>query len=118
MKKISITILILALFGTSLVVWLTSKGTEPTNLMNLKEKYSIKAKSSVDHSKFTALQAKFTSPQQVTAACNSCHNGRAAEVMKSNHWNWERAEYVKGRGIVYLGKKNAVNNFCIAAEGN
>ena len=38
--------------------------------------------------------------------------------MKSNHWNWESAEYIKGRGVVYLGKKNAINNFCIGVEGN
>lgn len=42
----------------------------------------------------------------------------AHQVMNSNHWNWEREEYVKGRGIVYLGKKNAINNFCIGSQGN
>lgn len=118
MKKIAITLLILVLGVTIGIIRLTTKEVEPSKLMLLKAKYSEKAKPSVDHSKFPVLQTKFTSPEQVTAACNSCHNGRAAEVMKSNHWNWERAEYVKGRGIVYLGKKNALNNFCIAAEGN
>jgi octaheme c-type cytochrome (tetrathionate reductase family) len=38
--------------------------------------------------------------------------------MKSNHWNWEREEYIQGRGIVYIGKKNAINNFCIGTKGN
>ena len=38
--------------------------------------------------------------------------------MEGNHWNWEREEYVEGRGIVYLGKKNALNNFCIGTHGN
>lgn len=38
--------------------------------------------------------------------------------MKSSHWNWEREEYVEGRGVVSIGKKNAVNNYCIGVEGN
>ena len=38
--------------------------------------------------------------------------------MKSNHWNWEREEYIEGKGIVSVGKKNAINNFCIGVEGN
>jgi octaheme c-type cytochrome (tetrathionate reductase family) len=38
--------------------------------------------------------------------------------MHSNHWNWEREEYIEGRGIVYVGKKNAINNFCIGVQGN
>ena len=38
--------------------------------------------------------------------------------MHSNHWNWEREEYVKGRGVIYLGKRNAINNFCIGTRGN
>ncbi len=36
----------------------------------------------------------------------------------SNHWNWEREEYIEGRGIVSIGKKNAMNNFCIGTQGN
>lgn len=86
--------------------------------MKLKEKYSKKYFPSVDHSKFTSLQQKFSSPQQVTAACISCHNKRHQEVMQSNHWNWEREEYIEGKGIVYLGKRNAINNFCIGTQGN
>jgi len=38
--------------------------------------------------------------------------------MAGNHWNWEREEYVEGRGIIYLGKRNAINNFCIGTSGN
>ncbi|MCA9730706.1 tetrathionate reductase family octaheme c-type cytochrome, partial [candidate division KSB1 bacterium] len=58
------------------------------------------------------------SPQQITSACVSCHNKTAHQVMSGNHWNWEREEYVEGRGIVYLGKRNAINNFCIGTKGN
>ena len=38
--------------------------------------------------------------------------------MHSNHWNWEKEEFIQGRGIVKLGKKNVINNFCIGATGN
>jgi len=118
MRKI---VLILAFIGLLVVIaigFFSQKDYEATTLMKLKEKYSKKEKPAVDHSKFAALQQKFTSPQQVTKTCEACHNLTAHQVMNSNHWNWEREEYVEGRGIVYLGKKNAINNFCIGTQGN
>jgi len=84
----------------------------------LKNEYAIKDSASVDHSKFSQLQKKFDSPQEVTEACISCHNGTAAEVMSSSHWNWQRVSYIDGRGIKFIGKKNILNNFCIGAESN
>ncbi len=115
------TILIVAslclLFAVSIGV-LTNKDIEPGTMMKLKAKYAEKHTPSVDHAKFDALKKKFTTPQQVTEACISCHNKRQDEVMRSNHWNWEREEYVEGRGVVYLGKRNAINNFCISTVGN
>ena len=118
MRKI---VLILAFIGLLVVIaigFFSQKDYEPTTLMKLKEKYSEKEKPSVDHSKFAVLQQKFNSPQDVTKTCEACHNMTAHQVMNSNHWNWEREEYVQGRGIVYLGKKNAINNFCIGTQGN
>ena len=118
MRKI---VLVLAFIGLLVVIaigFFSQKDYEPTTLMKLKEKYSKKDIPSVDHSKFASLQQNFSTPQQVTATCISCHNKRHHEVMQSNHWNWEREEYVEGRGIVYLGKKNAINNFCIGTQGN
>jgi len=118
MKKIVITLVMAGLVIISAVTILQDKNQEETGLTILKEKYSHKDSSSVDHTQFAELKKKFNSPQEVTEACISCHNGRDSEVMRSNHWNWESAEYVEGRGIVYLGKKNAINNFCIGVEGN
>ena len=118
MKKI---VLILAFFGLMIIIavgTLSQKDTELTTLMKLKEKYSKTEKPSVDHSKFALLQQKFSTPQEVTKACMACHNMTAHQVMNSNHWNWEREEYIEGRGIVYLGKRNAINNFCIGTKGN
>lgn len=118
MKKI---VLILAVMGLLIVLavgYLSQKEFEPDSYMRLKEQYSKTPKPSVDHSKFAVLQKNFNNPREVTEACLSCHNMTAHQVMNSNHWNWEKAEYVEGRGIVYLGKKNAINNFCIGSKGN
>lgn len=118
MKKVVLIVSVVFLVIIVALGTLLQKDYDPTVLMKLKEKYPQKYSSSVDHSKFAVLKKKFNSPQEVTEACISCHNKRQTEVMHSNHWNWEREEYVEGRGIVYLGKKNALNNFCIGTHGN
>jgi octaheme c-type cytochrome (tetrathionate reductase family) len=118
MKKIVISLVLIGLIIIGTISYLSSKETEQSKLVLLKEKLSKKNTSSVDHTKFSILQKKFNSPQEITEACISCHTERAKEVMQSNHWNWESPEYIKGRGVVYLGKKNAINNFCIGVEGN
>ncbi|GBC96882.1 hypothetical protein HRbin16_02693 [bacterium HR16] len=117
-RAIPILVTIGLVTAVAVVSALTPKELPPTPLAQLKEQYAKKRTPSVDHSKFPQLQRAFARPQDVTSACIECHNGRHTEVMRSNHWRWEREEYVKGRGVVYLGKKNAVNNFCLAAEGN
>jgi octaheme c-type cytochrome (tetrathionate reductase family) len=118
MKKIFLILFIIGLIIAGLSALLRSNKKEIPNLSLLKEKYSLKKTASVQHSKFDVLKKKFTTPQEVTETCISCHTERHIEVMKSNHWNWEKAEYIEGRGIVYLGKKNAINNYCISADGN
>ncbi|GMU86872.1 MAG: hypothetical protein AMXMBFR48_21130 [Ignavibacteriales bacterium] len=118
MKKILLSVLILAL-GTFLILnLLIGKNEFQNNLPELKEKYARKEKTAADHSKFTQLQKDFTRPQDVTAACITCHNERHTEVMKTSHWNWERTEYIPGKGIKRVGKKNILNNFCIGIAGN
>lgn len=118
MKKI---VLILAFFGLIAFVaigYLTPKEIEPNNQMKLKEKYSKPETAQVDHSKFPQLQQEFEDPKQVTQACQTCHNLTAQHVMQGNHWNWERVDYIQGRGITYIGKRNAINNFCISTLSN
>ena len=118
MKKIFLILTIIGILIAAAVAFLTTENYEPTPLMSLKEKYPKKYSPSADHKKFVILQEKFSSPHEVTVACLSCHTETHKEVMQSNHWNWEREEYIEGRGIVYVGKKNAINNFCIGVEGN
>ncbi|TLX73247.1 tetrathionate reductase family octaheme c-type cytochrome [Labilibacter sediminis] len=81
-------------------------------------KYKADHISSVDHSQFKILQQDFNMPQEVTSACLSCHTGRDEEVMATAHWKWEREEEIPGRGMVSVGKKNLLNNFCTGANGN
>lgn len=118
MKKIVIPGILLFIFAAVFVSLLTTKESEQEFLPALKARIADRELPSVDHSKFQILKTKFSRPQDVTKACISCHTGRADEVMHSNHWNWEREEYIEGRGIVRLGKKNGLNNFCIGSEGN
>ena len=118
MKRILLTLLALGAIVGLVSTALHKNSSDATPLANLKVEYSKKKKPSVDHSLFDQLKKPFAKPQDVTAACISCHNGRAAEVMHSTHWNWERLEYMEGKGIRAIGKKNVLNNFCIGISGN
>lgn len=80
--------------------------------------FSKKIRPHFDHT--PVMTEKFESPQAVTLACLKCHPD-AAQVMKSSHWLWVGEEVaVPGRdGLpVRIGKKNLLNNFCIATRGN
>jgi octaheme c-type cytochrome (tetrathionate reductase family) len=118
MKKIFLFLLVMGISIITIITALKKNYVEPSTLMNLKAEYSKKDSSSVDHTKFASLQKKFKTPQDVTEACIACHNRSDIEIMHSNHWNWEKEEYIQGRGIVKIGKKNVINNFCIGATGN
>jgi len=118
MKKILFLLALASIIIVSILAILLPKDVEDNRLAELKEKYSKKDSMPADHSKFEMLQKKFNTPSEVTEACLSCHTERGKEVMRSNHWNWERTEYIRGKGIVRIGKKNAINNFCIGVEGN
>jgi len=118
MKRIALSLLVVGLVAGLTVTALHKNSIERTPLDQLRDQYPRRAKSSVDHSMFLQLKKHFKKPQDVTAACISCHNGRAAEVMHSTHWNWERTEYIEGKGIRTIGKRNVLNNFCIGISGN
>jgi octaheme c-type cytochrome (tetrathionate reductase family) len=118
MKRIFSGLALLAGLVTLASVTLVRKDVEPKATELLRARYARKAPPSADHSRFAVLKRKFRAPQEVTEACISCHNERHKEVMRSSHWNWENAEYVEGRGVRYLGKRNLLNNFCIGVAGS
>ncbi len=118
MRRIFLGLLIFAAITALILSTLEKKEQEPPQLDALHQKYANKVTASVDHAKFVQLQRRFARPQEVTKACIECHNGRHTEVMRSSHWNWEREEYIEGRGIRMVGKKNILNNFCIGTAGS
>jgi len=72
----------------------------------------------VDHGEFEILQTEFEDAHKVTEACLSCHNQRHSEIMATSHWKWQREEELEGKGVVPLGKKNILNNFCVGVSGS
>ena len=72
----------------------------------------------LDHSAF--FNKPFKRGDEVTRACLKCHENEAHALHDSPHWLWlGDKEKVPGRaGMVRLGKKNVINNFCISIQGN
>jgi octaheme c-type cytochrome (tetrathionate reductase family) len=68
-----------------------------------------------DHSKFKQLQGPFTSPEQVTQACLSCHTQAAKQMMSTIHWTW-KAWNPETRQMV--GKSQIYNTFCVSPVSN
>ncbi len=121
MKKIVLTVtLIIAtsftmLFGEQVF---TKDSSTSFPIVNYILKTDRTLSPSVDHSQFEILQQPFSNAHEATAACLTCHNQRDKEIMASSHWLWSREENIGGRGVVSLGKKNILNNFCIGVRGS
>lgn len=64
------------------------------------------------------IKGPFKSGSEVTATCLGCHEKQAKDFMATVHWSWSRTQEVPGKGKKDLGKKNAINNFCIALPSN
>jgi octaheme c-type cytochrome (tetrathionate reductase family) len=76
----------------------------------------VKASSSTtDHSKLEALDKDFQTGPEVTKACLACHTEAADQIHKTKHWTWEFVSPETGQR---LGKKNIINNFCVAVSSN
>ena len=63
--------------------------------------------STADHSKFKVLNTEFSTAQEVTLACLSCHTEAGHQFQQTYHWTWQSKSGVQ-KGI---GKKNVLNNF-------
>lgn len=123
MKKVLLIIVIS--FLSSLLVYAlidndknTKPASPPIKIQNYVYKADRNTTPSVDHTKFDVLKQEYTKAQDVTKACLSCHTERHKEIMSTSHWQWERLEELEGKGIVPLGKKNILNNFCIGVSGS
>ena len=114
MRKIALVILLINAIIIGFVTFLTKNKTHNNQLDLLRQEYVKTHIPGTDHSKFAILQQTFKTPQDVTEACLSCHTERGAEMLKTAHFQWEREEYIEGRGVVKTGKKHTINNFCIS----
>ena len=110
-----------------IVVFQTIKAQEPDVPEKIKteikiENYLWKSEKlkiiKTNHSNFEVLKKEFKNAHEVTATCISCHVNRDEEIMATSHWNWERTELLEGKGMVPVGKKNIINNFCIGISGS
>ena len=63
------------------------------------------------------MEGPFADGPAVTAACLECHDDVAHDFMKTSHWTWAPMQTI-GNETIALGKKNVVNNFCIAIDSN
>lgn len=64
------------------------------------------------------IEGPFSTPQEVTETCLTCHEDVGEAIVHTRHWNWQgKALAMSGEEIV-LGKKNMINNFCIAVTSN
>lgn len=68
-----------------------------------------------DHAGFKELQGPFTSPEQVTKACTTCHTEAAMQVRHTIHWTWSAYNPETGQVV---GKNEVYNNFCVSPISN
>jgi len=70
--------------------------------------------STVDHSKIDELKQNFTSGEEITNACVSCHSEAATQFHKSIHWTWLASG---DKSDMRYGKAGySVNNYCISGN--
>jgi octaheme c-type cytochrome (tetrathionate reductase family) len=68
----------------------------------------------VDHSKAEPLNKNFTSGEEITKACVSCHSEASTQFKKSIHWTWLASGT---KDDMRYGKAGyTVNNYCISGN--
>ena len=103
------------IFAVSKYLEKRNEASEYIKIVNYEKK---EHKSPVDHGDFEELQKEFKTPMEVTEACVSCHNKRHTEIMSNAHWTWDRERVRENGETVISGKRNVINNFCIATNTN
>jgi octaheme c-type cytochrome (tetrathionate reductase family) len=68
-----------------------------------------------NHAEF--ITGPFMNGPEVTRKCMECHEKETRSFMRSVHWTWSKKQTVNARSVEH-GKKNALNNFCIALPSN
>ena len=106
--------------GVKIVLFLTLFtgliGSSLASVSNTDADMMLSARSSTaDHSQFEELKQDFKTGPEVTKACLGCHTEAAKQLHKTTHWTWAFENKLTGQT---LGKKNVVNNFCVATATN
>ncbi|MFO7989513.1 MAG: tetrathionate reductase family octaheme c-type cytochrome [Desulfotignum sp.] len=68
----------------------------------------------VDHSKIEILNQDFTSGDQITRTCLTCHTDASMQFKETIHWTWLVPS--EKEGIMNGKAGHAVNNFCISGN--
>lgn len=92
-----------------------SQSASPAAVVPTEIDRAVGRKTPQDHSKFKQLQGPFTSPEQVTQACLSCHTQAGKQVMSTLHWTW-KAWNPDTKQMV--GKSQVYNTFCVSPVSN
>ena len=75
-----------------------------------------RARPHLDHRAY--FKEPMASGPEVTAKCLTCHPESAQQVMQTAHFTWLSGDVERGGETVRIGKRNVMNNFCIAVQGN
>jgi octaheme c-type cytochrome (tetrathionate reductase family) len=67
-----------------------------------------------DHSKHKALQKTFSSGQEITQACLSCHSEAEQQFKQTIHWTWVGHTDENGKQLGKAG--DSLNNFCLSTN--
>lgn len=116
LKYLLITILPwIIIFFVAKYVEENNEASEYIKIVNYEKK---DYKQPANHGEFEELQVVFNSPQEVTLACIGCHNERHKDVMNTAHWSWDRKWVRKNGDTIVGGKRNMINNYCVATNTN
>jgi octaheme c-type cytochrome (tetrathionate reductase family) len=66
------------------------------------------------------MPGPYETGEDVTRACLDCHPESGEQMLQTTHWRWEHDPVYSPEHDreIALGKKDAINNFCIGIEGN
>ncbi len=111
----AVLILFFGAAGTCMASQSTAAEDEALGIMLAKQVVRANTHwTTTDHSKVEALNQNFTSGEQITKACLSCHTDASMQFEKTIHWTW-KVESEKP-GIMNGKAGHAVNNFCISGN--
>ena len=91
---------------------------DPRPTEALRARYARKAAPSVDHCEVRAAQAAVRRPAAGDRGLHLLPHGAAPGGDALLALELGAREYIEGRGIRYIGKKNILNNFCIGVAGS